>query len=276
MLAGGTESCVGAVSLAGFSRARALSTRRHDDPGAASRPFDAARDGFVLGEGAGALVLEELESARRRGAHIYAELRGFGLSSDAHHITAPREGGDGPLRAMRAALHEGGLSPSDVDHVNAHATGTPLGDVVELQALARLFSARGACAGAPAAAGAADGLADAAPEEDTPASAAAAAAAFMAQRGARGRVAVSSTKGAVGHLLGAAGAVEAVFALLAVRDGAVPPTRNLVDLDAAAPVGVCRFPTAGEPARVRAALSNSFGFGGTNASLLFTESPLSP
>ena len=238
MLAGGTEACVGPLALAGFGRARALAsgTRAHAEPSRASRPFDAARDGFVLGEGAGVLVLEERDRARARGAHIYAELRGYGCTSDAHHVTAPAPGGGAALRCMRAALAEGGLDPAHVDYVNAHATSTPLGDAAEAAALGRLFADRGAGGGGSLAA-------------------------------------VSSTKGAIGHLLGAAGAVEAAFAVLAVARGEVPPTANLDNLDPALPTDVCDFVRVGDATRrrVRAALSNSFGFGGVNSSLLFAE-----
>ena len=243
MLAGGTEACIGPVALAGFSRARALSTRFNDTPGEASRPFDAARDGFVLGEGAGVLVLEEMLAAQARGARIYGEVRGYGLCSDAFHVTAPRDDGSGALRCMRAALDEAGLRPEDVDYVNAHATSTPLGDAVECKGLARLFRGEAGAAG------------------------------YLASRGGRGRVRVSSTKGSVGHMLGAAGAAEAIFSVLAVSSGRVPATRNLTTLDADAPVDVCDFPAQAAATlalgAVRIAMSNSFAFGGANASLLF-------
>jgi 3-oxoacyl-[acyl-carrier-protein] synthase II len=243
MVAGGAEACIGPLALAGFSRAKALATRYNDHPAAASRPFDAGRDGFILGEGAGVVVLEEAEAAAARGARVYAEVRGYGLAGDAWHITSPRPDGSGALRCMAAALAEGGLQAHHVDYVNAHATSTPVGDGVEAAGLASLFR-EGRAAG-----------------------------------GGGGRVAVSSTKGAIGHLLGAAGAVEAVFSILAVHTGWVPPTLNLTHPDAALPTGVCDFPAApaagGGTARgvIRAALSNSFGFGGTNASLLFAAPP---
>jgi 3-oxoacyl-[acyl-carrier-protein] synthase II len=260
MVAGGTESCIAPISLAGFSRAKALASRNNAAPGEASRPFDAGRDGFILGEGAGVLVLEELESARRRGARIYAEVRGYGLSGDAHHVTAPAESGDGAYRCMLAALQEGGLRPADVGYVNAHATGTPLGDGIEAAAIGRLFAAEGDGGEAGGAAGA-----QPLPQEEQ-----------EQQRVVvpRRRPLVSSTKGAVGHLLGAAGSVEAVFTALVVHTGDVPGTRTLANPDPALPTGTCDFPTdAVRGAGVRAALSNSFGFGGTNCSLLFAEAP---
>ncbi len=224
MVAGGAEAAVCRLGIAGFSSAKALSTNFNDDPTAASRPWDKDRDGFVMGEGAGIVVLEEYEHARQRGAKIYAEVVGYGLSGDAYHITAPSEDGNGGFRSMRAALDRAGLAPRDIDYINAHGTSTPLGDEIELGAVKRLFG-------------------DAAYE-----------------------LTMSSTKSAVGHLLGAAGAVEAIFAVLAIRDQVAPPTLNLdnpsdgCDLDLAA--------KAARPRRIRAALSNSFGFGGTNASLV--------
>lgn len=245
MLAGGTEACVSPLAIAGFSRARALATAFNDDPARASRPFDAKRDGFVLGEGGAVLVLEAAEHALARGARILAEVRGYGACGDAHHITAPADDGSGAFRCMAAALAEGGLLPGHVDYVNAHATSTPIGDAIEAAGLARLF--RGA-----------DGAAG-------------------SERGHK--VAVSSTKGAIGHLLGAAGAVEAAFAALAVAHDAVPPTVNLESPDPSLPTDVCDFVTPTAPGTtsnrlhrpVRAALSNSFGFGGTNCSVLFSK-----
>lgn len=331
MLAGGTEACISPIAIAGFAKARALATRYNGTPGAASRPFDAGRDGFVLGEGSGVLVLEELEHALARGAPIYAEVRGYGACGDANHITAPAEDGNGALRCMQAALAEGGLSPRHVGYVNAHATSTPLGDQIEGHGIGRLFgSAKTAArlglpagpqqrAGSGAGAGAGSGgsaaaAADTACEEQPCASASGSSSSGGAPHC---RVAVSSTKGAIGHLLGAAGAVEAIFTVLAVARGAVPPTANLEQPDPELPDDVCDFVTTAaaprsegadaacsaaaspqhggssdgaSPAgsagpasdnsadvpphlrrRVRAALSNSFGFGGTNSSLLFAE-----
>ncbi|MDF1767421.1 beta-ketoacyl-ACP synthase II [Maricaulis sp.] len=225
MVAGGAEATVCRLGVAAFIACKALSTGFNDTPERASRPYDKDRDGFVMGEGAGVVVLEEYEHAKARGATIYAEVKGYGLSGDAYHITAPAEDGDGGFRSMSAALKDAGLTPADIDYVNAHGTSTPLGDEIELRAVERLFG-------------------DA----------------------ASGTV-MSSTKSAIGHLLGAAGAVEAIFSILAIRDGKCPPTLNLdnpsVDtaLDLAAREAVTR--------PVKAALSNSFGFGGTNASVVF-------
>jgi 3-oxoacyl-[acyl-carrier-protein] synthase II len=225
MLAGGAEATVNELGIAGFCASRALSTSFNDQPTRASRPWDRDRDGFVMGEGAGVLVLEEREHARARGAKIYAEIAGYGLSGDAHHITAPADGHEGAFRAMKSALRSGGLQPEDIQYVNAHGTSTPLGDDLELEAVERLFG-------------------DA----------------------AKG-VAMSSTKSATGHLLGAAGAIEAVFSILAIRDGVVPPTLNLDE--PSRPSAIDRVAHAAQERRVNVALSNSFGFGGTNASVIF-------
>ena len=229
MLAGGAEAAVCALGIGGFCASRALSTGFNDQPTRASRPWDKDRDGFVMGEGAAVLVLEEYEHARRRGAKIHAEIAGYGLSGDAHHITAPAEGHEGAFRAMRNALRDAALAAEDIQYVNAHGTSTPLGDDLELEAVERLFG-------------------DA----------------------ARG-VAMSSTKSATGHLLGAAGAVEAVFSILAIRDGVVPPTLNL-DAPSRASV-IDRVANSAQARPVRVALSNSFGFGGTNASVIFRAAP---
>ncbi len=229
MLAGGTEAAVSRLGLAGFCASRAMSTGFNEEPQRASRPWDRDRDGFVMGEGAGVLVLEELEHARRRGAPILAEVVGYGLSGDAYHITAPAEDGNGAFRAMRAALKRAGLDPADVDYVNAHATSTPAGDPVEIAAVKRLFGAHA------------------------------------------GDLSMSSTKSATGHLLGAAGAVEAIFSLLALRDQVAPPTINLD-----APSEGCDLdlvPHRAKERRIRHVLSNSFGFGGTNAALVFAPPP---
>ena len=225
MVAGGAEAAVNELGIAGFCAARALSTAFNDRPQAASRPWDKDRDGFVMGEGAGVVVLEELEHAKARGAKIYAEVCGYGMSGDAFHITAPSEGHDGAFRAMKAALKNGQLQPGDIQYVNAHGTSTPLGDDLELSAVERLFGDE-----------------------------------------ARG-LAMSSTKSATGHLLGAAGAVEAIFSILAIRDGVVPPTLNLENPSRESVID--RVPQQAQERRVEIALSNSFGFGGTNASILF-------
>jgi len=227
MLAGGTESPVNRISLAGFAACRALSTGFNDTPDRASRPYDRDRDGFVMGEGAGAVVLEEYEHAQRRGARIYGELIGYGLSGDAYHITAPAEDGDGAFRCMSAAIRRAGISPSDIDYINAHGTSTPLGDEIELKAVERLVG------------------------------------------NAAGNIAMSSTKSSIGHLLGAAGAVEAIFCLLALRDGVVPPTLNLDNPSIATSIDL--VPHKARQWAVEVALSNSFGFGGTNASLIFRK-----
>ncbi|HEX4261069.1 MAG TPA: beta-ketoacyl-ACP synthase II [Acetobacteraceae bacterium] len=225
MVAGGSEAAVCPLGIAGFSASRALSTNFNDEPARASRPWDRDRDGFVMGEGAGVVVLEEYEHARRRGAKIYAEVVGYGMSGDAHHITAPAEEHAGAFRAMRAALRNGGIAPDEVGYVNAHGTSTQAADDLELGAVERLFG-------------------DA----------------------ARG-LAMSSTKSAIGHLLGAAGAVEGIFSILAIRDGVVPPTLNLDNPSRETVID--RVPHTSQERRVRVALSNSFGFGGTNASILF-------
>ena len=229
MVAGGSESAISRLAVAGFSAARALSTGFNDEPARASRPWDRDRDGFVLGEGAGAVVLEDYGHARRRGARIYAEIAGYGLSGDAHHITAPAPDGDGGFRSMRAALDRAGMAPDDVDYVNAHGTSTPLGDEIEHDAVKRLFGA------------------------------------------AAGRLSMSSTKSAIGHLLGAAGAVEAIFSILAVHEDAVPPTLNLENPSPGCDLDLVPLEAKRRP--VRAALSNSFGFGGTNASLIVRKAP---
>ncbi len=228
MVAGGAEAAVCRLGLAGFAAARALSTRYNDTPEKASRPWDEDRDGFVMAEGAGVVVLEEYERARRRGARIYAEVRGYGLSGDAHHITAPAPDGNGAYRCMRSALANARLTPADIDYINAHGTSTPLGDEIEIGAIKRVFGEH------------------------------------------VDRVSISSTKSAIGHLLGAAGAVEAIYCMLAIREGVVPPTLNL-DRPSEGCGDVDLVPHRAKQRRVRAALSNSFGFGGTNASLIFTD-----
>ena len=225
MVAGGAEAAVSELGMAGFCASRALSTGFNDTPQQASRPWDEGRDGFVMGEGAGVLVLEEYEHAKRRGAKIYAEVIGYGMSGDAHHITAPSEDGDGAFRSMRAALRSAKVTPDQVQYVNAHGTSTPLGDDLELGAVERLWG------------DAANGLA------------------------------MSSTKSAVGHLLGAAGAVEGIFSILAIRDGVAPPTLNLEKPSRESPID--RVAKQAQQRRIEVALSNSFGFGGTNASIVF-------
>ncbi len=225
MVAGGTEAAVSEIGMAGFCASRALSTNFNDNPTAGSRPWDRDRDGFVMGEGAGVLVLEELEHAKQRGAKIYAEVIGYGMSGDAHHITAPSEDGDGAFRSMRAALKSARLAPADIQYVNAHGTSTPMGDDLELSAVERLWG-------------------DAAPG-----------------------LAMSSTKSAIGHLLGAAGAVEGIFSCLAIRDNVAPPTLNLENPSRESPID--RVAKQAQPRQIDIALSNSFGFGGTNASIIF-------
>jgi 3-oxoacyl-[acyl-carrier-protein] synthase II len=226
MIAGGAEAVITELGVGGFASARALSTR-NDDPATASRPWDKERDGFVLGEGAGAVVLEEYAHARARGARIYGELVGYGVSADAHHMTAPPEDGDGGYRAMRNALKDANLEISAVDYINAHGTSTPLGDVAETRAVKRLFGERA------------------------------------------GKVAVNSTKSMTGHLLGAAGGVEAVFSVLALRDQVSPPTINLCTPDPECDLDY--VPNAARKMAIRVALSNSFGFGGTNGTLVFAR-----
>lgn len=226
MVAGGAEAAVCRIGIAGFNACRALSTGFNDTPARASRPYDKDRDGFVMGEGAGIVILEELEHAKARGAKIYAEITGYGLSGDAYHITAPSEDGDGGYRAMRMALKRAGLRPADIDYVNAHGTST-MADGIELGAVERL-------------------LGEAAP----------------------GKL-MSSTKSAIGHLLGAAGAVEAIFCILAIRDGIVPPTINLENPDVT--TGLDLVPHTARKHPVRVAMSNSFGFGGTNAALIVSK-----
>jgi len=226
MIAGGSEAVVTELAIGGFAAARALSTR-NDDPATASRPWDKERDGFVLGEGAGAMVLEEYEHAKARGAKIYCELIGYGVSADAFHMTAPSEDGDGAFRCMRNALKDAGIDGAKIDYINAHGTSTPLGDVAETRAVKKLLGAHAA------------------------------------------KVAVNSTKSMTGHLLGAAGAVEAVFAALALRDQVSPPTINLRTPDPDCDLDY--VPNAARKMPIRVALSNSFGFGGTNATLVFAR-----
>jgi len=230
MLAGGAEAPVCEISVAGFAACKALSTGFNDRPEAASRPYDKARDGFVMGEGAGVVVLEELEHARARGAKIYAEWLGYGLSGDAYHITAPSPDGDGGYRSMKAALTSAGLEPGDLDYVNAHGTSTPMGDEIELRAVERLLAGNRA-----------------------------------------GKVTMSSTKSSTGHLLGAAGAIEAIFSILAIRDQVAPPTLNLEDPSVETTLDLA--PLVKREREIKVALSNSFGFGGTNASIVFGAPP---
>ena len=225
MVAGGAESAICAIGVAGFSQARALSTHFNDTPERASRPWDKGRDGFVMGEGAGMVVLEELEHAKKRGATIYGEVVGYGMSGDGFHVTAPAPNGDGGFRAMEAAFKRAGMSPGDIDYVNAHGTSTPLGDEIEFGAVKRMFGNEAA------------------------------------------NISMSSTKSAIGHLLGAAGAVETIFSVLAMRDNIAPPTLNLDDLDDNC-TGIDLVPHKAREREINAILSNSFGFGGTNASLI--------
>jgi 3-oxoacyl-[acyl-carrier-protein] synthase II len=225
MVAGGAEAAVCRIGMAGFVAARALSTSFNDTPTAASRPWDKDRDGFVMGEGAGIVILEEYEHAKARGAKIYGELIGYGLSGDAHHITAPAKNGDGGFRAMRMAMDKAKLNPSDIDYINAHGTSTPLGDEIELGAVKRLFG-------------------DAAYQ-----------------------LSMSSTKSAIGHLLGAAGSVEAIFSLLALQDQTCPPTLNLENPSESCDLDL--VPKLAKKRQIRVAMSNAFGFGGTNSTLIF-------
>ena len=225
MVAGGAESAVNRLGMAGFAACRALSTGFNDRPERGSRPYDKDRDGFVMGEGAGCVVLEEYEHAKARGAKIYAELVGYGMSGDAYHITAPAEDGDGAFRCMSAALKRAGISASDVDYINAHGTSTPLGDEIELGAVTRLIG------------------------------------------NAAATISMSSTKSAIGHLLGAAGAVEGIFSVLAIRDNIAPPTLNLDNPSVETVIDL--VPKQARHREINVALSNSFGFGGTNASLVF-------
>jgi len=229
MVAGGAEAAICRLGVAGFAAARALSTGFNDTPERASRPWDKDRDGFVMGEGSGVVVLEELEHAKKRGARIYGEVIGYGMSGDAHHITAPSEDGNGAFRAMQMALKRAKLNPEDIDYVNAHGTSTPLGDEIELGAVKRLFG------------------------------------------DAAYKLSMSSTKSAIGHLLGAAGSVEAVFSLLAIRDQVAPPTLNLDNPSDGCDIDL--VPKQAKKRKIKHALSNSFGFGGTNASLIFAGPP---
>jgi 3-oxoacyl-[acyl-carrier-protein] synthase II len=226
MVAGGAEAAICRLGIAGFAAARALSTGFNDEPQRASRPWDRRRDGFVMGEGAGLLVLEELEHAKARGAKIYAEVVGYGMSGDAYHVTAPSSDGDGAFRCMTAALKRAGLQAHEIDYVNAHGTSTPLGDEIELGAVKRLFGQHAY------------------------------------------KLSMSSTKSAIGHLLGAAGGVEAIFSILAIRDQVAPPTRNLEDPSDGCDIDL--VPIRAKPRKIRNALSNSFGFGGTNAAVIFS------
>jgi 3-oxoacyl-[acyl-carrier-protein] synthase II len=225
MVAGGAESPVNRIALAGFAALRALSTNFNEEPARASRPYDKDRDGFVMGEGAGCVVLEELDHAKARGAKIYAEVIGYGMSGDAYHITAPSPDGDGAFRCMTMALKRAGITAGDLDYINAHGTSTPMGDEIELGAVQRLVG------------------------------------------NSASRISMSSTKSCVGHLLGAAGAVEAIFSILAIRDGVVPPTINLDNPSVETPIDL--VPHQARKRDIDVALSNSFGFGGTNASLIF-------
>jgi 3-oxoacyl-[acyl-carrier-protein] synthase II len=225
MVAGGTESPLNRISLAGFAALRALSTGFNDEPTRASRPYDRDRDGFVMGEGAGIVVLEELERARARGARIYAEVIGYGMSGDAYHITAPAQDGDGAFRCMNAAIRRANISADEIDYINAHGTSTPIGDEIELGAVQRVVG------------------------------------------NAAGRISMSSTKSAIGHLLGAAGAVESIISILAMRDNIAPPTLNLENPSVETAIDL--VPLKARPRTIDIALSNSFGFGGTNASLIF-------
>ena len=229
MVAGGAEAAICRIGIAGFAAAKALASKFNHDPKGASRPWDKARDGFVMGEGAGVVVLEELEHAKKRGAKIYAEIIGYGMSGDAHHVTAPAKDGAGATRAMKMAIKRAGINLEDVDYINAHGTSTPLGDEIELGAVKRLFGDH----------------------------------AYS--------LSMSSTKSAIGHLLGAAGAVEAVFSVLAIRDNIVPPTLNLYDPSDGCDIDLVPHKAKERPVSI--VMSNSFGFGGTNATLIFKEAP---
>jgi 3-oxoacyl-[acyl-carrier-protein] synthase II len=229
MIAGGAEATICPLGIAGFSAARALSTAFNDTPARASRPWDKDRDGFVMGEGAGIVVLEELQHAKARGAKIYAEVVGYGLSGDAYHITAPAEDGDGAYRAMQMALKRAKLQPTDIDYINAHGTSTQVGDEIEVGAVKRLFGEHAY------------------------------------------KLSMSSTKSSIGHLLGAAGSVEAIFSILALNSGVVPPTLNLEHPSDSCDIDL--VPLKAKSRKVEAVLSNSFGFGGTNASLIMTKAP---
>ncbi len=226
MVAGGTEAAVCRIGFAGFCALRAMSTGFNETPEKASRPYDKGRDGFVMGEGAGVVVLEEYEHAKARGATIYAEVKGYALSGDAYHITSPSEDGDGGFRAMQGALKDASMTPADIDYLNAHGTSTPVGDEIELRAIERVFG------------------------------------------NAAASLSMSSTKSAIGHLLGAAGSVEAIFCALAIRDGVAPPTLNLDDPSVETAIDL--VPHIARKRPIRAAMSNSFGFGGTNAALILT------
>ncbi|KAK3494653.1 3-oxoacyl--synthase [Neurospora hispaniola] len=232
MVAGGSESCIHPLTFAGFGRSRSLSTAYNHDPTSACRPFDKDRAGFVVSEGAAVLILEELEHAKRRGARILAELKGYGCSGDAHHMTAPRDDGSGAFLSMKRALMNASVKPGEVDYINAHATGTAVGDAAEAIAIRSLMMGE-------------EGVDD------------------------ESRITVSSTKGAIGHLLGAAGAIESVFSILAIAEGAIPPTLNLTSPNVG--VGFNFVPVQAQQKEVRVAMSNSFGFGGTNASLVFSK-----
>lgn len=229
MVAGGAESPICRIAMAGFAACRALTTHFNDEPTKASRPYDKDRDGFIMGEGAGVVVLESLEHAKARGARIYGEIIGYGLSGDAYHITAPAEDGDGAFRCMRAALKRAGIDASEIDYVNAHGTSTPMGDEIELGAIERLFG------------------------------------------NSAGKLSMSSTKSAIGHLLGAAGAVEAIYSVLAIRDNVAPPTLNLDNPSVETAIDL--VPHTARQRKIDTVLSNSFGFGGTNASLVIRRLP---
>jgi 3-oxoacyl-[acyl-carrier-protein] synthase II len=225
MVAGGCEAAINRIGIAGFNACKALSTQFNDSPKRASRPYDKDRDGFVMGEGAGVVVLEEYEHAKKRGAKIYAEVIGYGMSGDAYHVTSPAPDGNGGYRAMQAALKRAKLDINDIDYVNAHGTSTPMGDELELKAVERLFANR-----------------------ENP-------------------LTMSSTKSSTGHLLGAAGAIEAIFSILAIRDNIAPPTLNLDNPSVQTAIDL--VPHTAKPMNINVVLSNSFGFGGTNASLIF-------